>query len=47
MKTFHNKEKLKEFMHTTKPALPKILQVVLHTGETRVRQEGSIKNKPL
>jgi hypothetical protein len=46
MKTFHNKEKLKEFM-TTKPALKMILQDLLHTEETRVRQKESRKNKPL
>jgi hypothetical protein len=46
MKTFHNKEKLKEFM-TTKPALQKILQDLLQTEETRVRQEDSRKNKLL
>jgi hypothetical protein len=46
MKTFHNKEKLKEFM-TTKPLLQKILEGLLHTEETRVRQEDSRKNEPL
>jgi hypothetical protein len=46
MNTFHNKEKLKEFM-TTKPALHKIVQGLLHTEETIVRQEESRKNKPL
>jgi hypothetical protein len=30
MKSFNNKEKLKEFM-TTKPALQKILKEILHT----------------
>jgi Holliday junction resolvase RusA-like endonuclease len=44
IKTFHNKEKLKEFM-TTKPALQKILKGLLHI-ETRVRQEDSRRNKP-
>jgi hypothetical protein len=45
-KTFHNKEKLKEFA-TTKPALQKILKGLLHIEEeTRVRQEDSRKNKP-
>jgi hypothetical protein len=36
-KTFHDKEKLKEFA-TTKPALQKILKGLLHIEETRVRQ---------
>jgi hypothetical protein len=46
IKTFHNKEKLKEFA-TTKPALQKILKGLLHIEEeTRVRQEDSRKNKP-
>jgi hypothetical protein len=36
IKTFHNKEKLDEFM-TTKPALQKALKGLLHTEETRVR----------
>jgi hypothetical protein len=44
IKTFYNKEKLKEFM-TTKPALQKILKGLLHI-ETRVRQEDSRRNKP-
>jgi hypothetical protein len=44
IKTFHNKEKPKEFM-TTKPTLQKILKVLLHI-ETRVRQEDSRRNKP-
>jgi hypothetical protein len=38
IKTFHNKEKLKKFM-TTKPALQKILEGLLHTEETRGKQE--------
>jgi hypothetical protein len=46
IKTFYNKEKLKEFA-TTKPALQKILKGLLHVEEeTRVRQEDSRKNKP-
>jgi hypothetical protein len=32
IKTFHNKEKLKEFT-TTKPALQKILKGLLHTED--------------
>jgi hypothetical protein len=45
-KTFHNKEKLKEFV-TTKPALQKILKGLLHKEEeTTVRQIESRKNKP-
>jgi hypothetical protein len=39
------REKLKEFT-TTKPAQQKILKGLLHTKETRVRQEDSRKNKP-
>jgi hypothetical protein len=46
MKTFHKKGKLKEFM-TTKPALKMILQGLLHTKETRVRQDNSRKNEHL
>jgi hypothetical protein len=46
IKTFHNKEKPKEFT-TTKPALQKILLGLLNIRkETRVRQEDSRKNKP-
>jgi hypothetical protein len=45
VKTFHNKEKLKEFT-TTMSVLQKILKGVLHRGETRVRQEDARKNKP-
>jgi hypothetical protein len=46
IKTFHNKEKLKEFA-TSKPALQNILKGILHIKEeTRVRQENSRKNKP-
>jgi hypothetical protein len=45
-KTFHNKEKLKEFV-TTKPALQKILKGLLPIEEeTRVIQVDSRKNKP-
>jgi hypothetical protein len=44
MKTFYNKQKLKEFM-TTKLALQKILKGLLHTEENRVRQEDTKKNK--
>jgi hypothetical protein len=43
-KTFHNKEKLKEFV-TTKPALQKIIKGLLHKEETRVRQVVSRKKK--
>jgi hypothetical protein len=47
IKTFHNKEKLKEFT-TIKPALQKILKGLLHIEEeTRVRSEDSRKNKPI
>jgi hypothetical protein len=43
IKTFHNKEKLKEFV-STKPALQKILKGLLHIEEeTRVRQEDTRK----
>jgi hypothetical protein len=42
-KTFHNKEKLKEFA-TTKPALQKILKGLLHIKETRMKQVDSEKN---
>jgi hypothetical protein len=46
IKTFHNKEKLKEFV-TTKLALQKILKGLLNIEkETRVRQVDSRKNKP-
>jgi cytidylate kinase len=46
MKTFHNEEKLKEFV-ITKPALQKILKVLLYIEEeTRVRQVDSRKNNP-
>jgi hypothetical protein len=45
IKTFHHKEKLKEFVNT-KTALQKILKGLLHIEETRVRQEDSRKNKP-
>jgi hypothetical protein len=45
-KTFHNKEKPKEFM-TTKPALQKILKGLLYMeDETRVRKVYSRKNRP-
>jgi hypothetical protein len=45
-KTFHNKEKLREFA-TTKPALQKILKGLLYIEEeTTVRQVDSRKNKP-
>jgi hypothetical protein len=45
-KTFHNKEKLKEFV-TTKPAPQKILKGLLHIEEvTRVRQEETEKINP-
>jgi hypothetical protein len=45
MKTFHNKEKLKEFM-TTKPPLQKLFKGLLHTEEEiRMRQEMARKNK--
>jgi hypothetical protein len=39
IKTFHNKEKLKEFM-TTKPALQKILKGLLHTEEETGLRQG-------
>jgi hypothetical protein len=46
IKTFHNKEKLKEFM-TTMPGLQKVHKGLLHTEEeTRVGQEDSRKTKP-
>jgi hypothetical protein len=46
IKTFYNKEKLKEFV-TTKLALQKILKGLLHIEEeTRVKQEVPRKNKP-
>jgi hypothetical protein len=45
IKTFHNKEKLKEYA-TTKPTLQKILKGLLHIEKTKVRQEDSRKNKP-
>jgi hypothetical protein len=46
IKTFHNREKLKDFV-TTKTAPQKILKGLLHIEEeTRVRQEDSKKNKP-
>jgi hypothetical protein len=46
IKTFYNKEKLKESM-TTKPALQKILKGLLYKEEEiRVRQEDTRKNKP-
>jgi wyosine [tRNA(Phe)-imidazoG37] synthetase (radical SAM superfamily) len=46
IKTFHSKEKLKEFV-ITKPALPKILNELLRIEEeTKVRLEDSRKNKP-
>jgi hypothetical protein len=32
IKTFHDKQKLKQYM-TTKPPLQKILQVILHTED--------------
>jgi 3-methyladenine DNA glycosylase AlkC len=45
IKTFHSKQKLKEFM-TTKPALQKTLKGLLNTEEeTRVKQEDTKKNK--
>jgi hypothetical protein len=45
MKTFHNKQKLKEFI-TIKPALQKIFKGLLHTEkEIRVRQGYVRKNK--
>jgi hypothetical protein len=44
-KTFHNKEKLKEFV-TTKPALQKILKGLLHIEENRLIQVDSRNNKP-
>jgi hypothetical protein len=45
-KTFHHKEKLKEFV-TTKPALEKILKGLLHIEEeTKARQIDSRNNKP-
>jgi hypothetical protein len=44
IKTFHNKEKLKECV--TKPTLQKILKGLLHIEEeTMVRQEDSRRNK--
>jgi hypothetical protein len=46
IKTFHLKEKLKEFT-TIKPILQKIMKGLLHTEEeTKVRQEDSRRNKP-
>jgi hypothetical protein len=46
IKTFHNKEKLNEFV-TIKPTLQKILKGLFHIEEeTRVRQEDSRNNKP-
>jgi predicted small secreted protein len=43
-KTFHNKEKLKDFA-TTKATLQKILKGLLYIGkETRMRQDNSRKN---
>jgi hypothetical protein len=45
IKTFHNKEKLKDFT-TNKTALQKILKGLLHLEEeTKMRQEDSRKNK--
>jgi hypothetical protein len=45
-KTFHHKEKLKEFV-TTKPVLQKLLKGLLYIKEeTRVKQIDSRKNKP-
>jgi hypothetical protein len=44
MKTFHNQQKLKEFM-TAKPALQKILKGILHRYEgVRLSQENVRKN---
>jgi hypothetical protein len=44
IKTFHDKQKLKEFM-TTKPALQKILKGILHTKkEYNSNQENTRKN---
>jgi hypothetical protein len=46
IKTFYNKQELKEFM-TTKPALHKILQGLLHIDEQmRARQDDARNNKP-
>jgi hypothetical protein len=46
MKTFHNKQKLKEYT-ATKQALQKILKVLLLTEKKiRARQEDVRKNKP-
>jgi hypothetical protein len=45
IKVFHNKEKLKQYM-TTKPALQKILQGILHTeSETQHNHERAGSNK--
>jgi hypothetical protein len=45
IKTFHNKDKLNQYM-TTKPSLQKILQRILHTedeGKQNHKRRGSIK----
>jgi hypothetical protein len=47
MKTFHDKQKLKQYM-TTKPPLPKILQGILHTedeSKQNYKRMGNIKPK--
>jgi hypothetical protein len=44
MKTFHNKQKLKEFT-TTKSALQKILKELLHTEEEISQPLNERKNK--
>jgi hypothetical protein len=45
MKTFHNKQKLKELM-TTKPEPQKILEGLWHTEkEIRIRQKDARKSK--
>jgi hypothetical protein len=45
MKTFHNKQKLKEYM-ITKPEMHKILKEFLYTEEIKFRQEDARKHKP-
>jgi hypothetical protein len=46
MKTFHDKQKLKQYM-TTKPPLPKILQGTLHTeSESKQNYNRAGSTKP-
>jgi hypothetical protein len=42
MKTYHDKEKLKQFM-TTKPTLQKILKGTLHTEEEDIYNHTNMK----